>query len=347
MGLAKSLTTIGFGMFKGALRRKRFKKSPFSYFILTGHPDDEVLISGLLQRLGKTNSDAHLVCLTDGDYNASGEQRRKELADAIELTGLENSPVVMHSEKEIYRSLIEGSNKDLEDLINHLIDGITEQISEIRPDFVLVPDYSGVHIIHDLTQFIGFQSVRESFCQTRKPMRIYEFPQCVLKDADDYSRDELTQALKNYLNKNIKMPSPIKIMVGELSSKPGPRPGLNDSNLGIFMGKLKLNARELYKKAFAHRKIYSSQKNSFSRYLNFYQLGDVSVETFREVSAHRDFSKRPSESPLLYEVSYWRARDFGRIPMYEDFLKTIRSIGYGLSPSENISKSMKEELLEK
>lgn len=323
MGLTKTISTLGYGLVKGALRKKRFQESNSKYFILTAHPDDEILISGLLQRLTRTDSDFDFLCLSDGSHNARSQERIDELVRALELIGANApDPLILASEKGIYKILVQGTEGQAKEFGQDLIERLTGQLLSSQPDTILLPDYAGVHPVHDLAQFIGLQAAKNYFVETLKPYSVHEFPQCVLLGAEGYTSEELTRII---LEK--KVPSHVRIRVGELSPEKKASSYLNDPNLGIQNGRLRLTFSELRKKAFPHRKVYVSQEKSLQRYLTFYELSDVSVEDFREVPCNRDFTQPPT-SPLLYESCFWRKRDLERIPVFDDFVKIVQALGY-------------------
>jgi|GEM_PF-7010275 len=325
----KSYAHLAWHLGKSLPRQRDFQKSRLNYFILTAHPDDEILISGLLQRLAQTGSEHTFLCLSNGSVNHDGNTRVKELSDALQFVGYEKHleqrhPLHVVDEKDIY-SAIRG-DFDLGDLVSGVVNTVKERIALAQPDHILVPDYSGAHFVHDLTQLIGVVAVRQYQHETGKRVQVYEFPQCVLLGADQYSQEELTDELTRLrkpedAKKKIK-PLKIKIIIGEFDPFKKRLPGLHDPELGLFNGCLALNTGELWKKIKHYTAFYQSQAESLGKYEEAYALGNVSQEKFRLVPQIRDFNQRPSAYPLFYEICAWRKFNFS------DFRRTVKETGY-------------------
>lgn len=325
----KSYTHLAWHLGKSLPRQKDFQKSNLNYFVLTAHPDDEILVSGLLQRLAQTGSEHTFLCLSNGSVNHPGDARVQELSDALRFVGYEKhleqgQPLHVVDEKEIY-SAVRGDS-DLGNLISAMVNTVKERIALAQPNHLLVPDYSGAHFVHDLTQLIGVVAVRQYQRETGKRVQVYEFPQCILLGADNYSHEELTNGItrlrKSEGSRKKSKPLNIKIMIGEFDPLKKPLPGLNDFELGIFNGQLSLSTREFWKKIKHYTAFYQSQEESLSKYEEAYSLGNVSQEEFRIVLPTKDYNQRPSPHPLFYEICAWRKFNFS------DFQRIVKETGY-------------------
>jgi len=325
----KSIANLGWHLIKSLPRQKYFQKSDSNYFILTAHPDDEILISGLLQRLTQTGSEHTFLSLSNGSVNHSGDERIQELSDALKFIGYEkhlqeNQPLNVVDEKEIYNAI--RGDSDLGDLVSDIIHAVKERIKISQPDRILVPDYSGAHFVHDLTQLIGVIAARQYQKESGNRVQVYEFPQCVLLGAEKYSSKELTNEItrlrKSDKHQKKTKPLNIKIKVGEFDPSKKRLSGFHDSNLAIFNGQLRLSAKEFRKKVRHYTAFYQSQEESLNQYEKVHSLGNVSREEFRLVPPTRDYNQRPSLNPLFYEICAWRKFNFN------DFQRVVKEAGY-------------------
>jgi len=137
------------------------KKARKVLFLLA-HPDDEILMSGVIQRFVKNDIPVHLAWLTSGDLFGKGEVREKELASAAELLGVPSE----------HRHLFRLPDMGLVRNLRLVFECTTELVSRLEPSHVFAPAYEGGHPDHDALNFIAhsvWQSMRQSFS-------LFEFP---------------------------------------------------------------------------------------------------------------------------------------------------------------------------
>lgn len=344
----KSYLAIGYHFLKSLTRQARFERSNSSYFILTAHPDDEILVSGLLQRLAETESDHTFLCLSNGSVNHSGDVRIKELSDALGFVGYdkhlrENSPLTVADEKEIYGAI--RGDGDLGKLVLGMVDKVTEQIKIAQPDYILVPDFSGGHLVHDLAQLVGVVAARR-YKESGNYCEVHEFPQCILVGGEKYTDEELTAEIGRLRKKDTelsqeknKKPLDIKIVVGDFHPSKMRLPGLRDPQLGIFSGRLRLSVGEFWNKVKHYTCFYESQGDSLGKYEEAHVLGNVSQEEFRRVPDHRDFNEKPLEK-IFYQHCKWRKlkfEDFQRIVELSGYKPAVAQPHYPITPASDVA----------
>jgi LmbE family N-acetylglucosaminyl deacetylase len=138
-------------------------KKAHNVLFLLAHPDDEILMSGVIQQFVKNDIPVHLAWLTSGDLFGKGKLREKELASAAELLG------VLSDNCHLFRLPDMGLIRNL----RRVFECTTELVSRLEPSHVFVPAYEGGHPDHDALNFIAhsvWQSMRQSFSLLEFPL---------------------------------------------------------------------------------------------------------------------------------------------------------------------------------
>lgn len=114
--------------------------------VLLAHPDDEVLMSGIIQRRVDDGVPVHLAWLTSGDLFGKGNLREKELASAAELLSIPSD----------HRYLFRLPDMGLVRNLGQVFACVTELVSRLEPSHVFVPAYEGGHPDHDALNFVAY-----------------------------------------------------------------------------------------------------------------------------------------------------------------------------------------------
>ena len=79
-----------------ALRNRAWKEfTGKRVLLITAHPDDECMFFGpVIYHACKEASSFSLLCLTKGDYNGEGSQRKQELVKSCKILGIQNVTVL-------------------------------------------------------------------------------------------------------------------------------------------------------------------------------------------------------------------------------------------------------------
>jgi LmbE family N-acetylglucosaminyl deacetylase len=320
--ICKALLDSGFNTVVGNVRTARNARKK-RIAVAQAHPDDEILIAGILQRLFKAYPDTTILTVTDGDRNTA-ENRIEEYGRGLRFLGYNGSldKLCLCSETSILNliSTEQGTNiyvseKNIQKaarlLKNKVISPLENILEENKVEYVFTDDYSGGHSIHDLTQMCVALAVKgiNKGKNDKDKVEIFEFPQYWLKGSDEACMDY--NEIKSYINKAVKGGSGYELkksgLVYEVNSfvtRKGYK-GFFDSNLGMFKGAVDLGFNELRKKVQL-KQYHRSQGESLGRLMKFAKIRNVAVERVRLVPEDRDYSKRPHEGPLLYEVIPWR-----------------------------------------
>lgn len=295
-----------------------FAKSEHSYRILTAHPDDEILISGLLQRLISTGSNIDFACLTDGNQKAPRETRIKELEKSLSMIGYGKPLNRILEEKKIYDAVLSGNKEALSGLIDES-SGVISQGLEAY-DRLLVPDFSGGHFIHDFAHYAAALSVKKSHLEEK--CKVYEYPQIYLAGANALSAEEALATIHAYVREGRAHELPFRSVIGELCPKEyNEYP--DDKNIGLVNGKIELTENELFMKG-KQKEAHESQKEDLDRYGKFYDDAHRRAEIIRLVPSDTDYAKKPMPGPCLYELCFWRKKeDQARMVNFEDFRMVV------------------------
>ncbi|MBI2129624.1 PIG-L family deacetylase [Candidatus Woesearchaeota archaeon] len=295
----------------------KFIKSEHAYRILTAHPDDEILISGLLQRLISTGSNIDFACLTDGNQKVSGDIRIKELEKSLSMIGYEKPLNSMLEEKKIYDAVLKGDNEGLLGLIEEAAASISQGLEAY--DRLLVPDFSGGHFIHDLVHYLAAASVKKNHLAGK--CAIYEYPQIYLAGADNLSIEDAL-VISEHIREGRITEFRFRVIIGELCPKKyNDYP--DDKNIGMADGRIELTEEELSRKG-KQKEAHESQKEHLDRYKKDYDDAHKRSEIIRWVPPDTDYTKKPMPGPCLYEVCSWRKKeDQQRIVNFEDFRRVV------------------------
>lgn len=296
---------------------KMFAKSEHSYRILTAHPDDEILISGLMQRLISTGSNIDFACLTDGNQKTPRDIRLRELEKSLSIIGYKKPLNRIMEEKKIYDAVLNGNKEALLGLIDEASEIISRGLEEY--DRLLVPDFSGGHFIHDLVHYIAAASVKKNHLAGK--CKIYEYSQIYLAGADKLSLEEAV-VISMRIREEGTAESQFRTVIGELCPKKyNDHP--NDENIGMINGKIILTEEETSKKG-NQKEAHESQKEHLDRYEKDYDDAHRRSEIIRLVPLDTDYTKKPLPGPCLYEICFWRKKeDQPRIVNFEDFRKVV------------------------
>lgn len=116
---------------------------------LTAHPDDECMFlgpaitsltkPGLPTRESKKRKNIHLLCLSDGNYEGLGMERRQELVDSCNILGLDGSNVQLHSGRPQFE---DGPDECWEPLL--IADVVRKHIERLKITHLVTFDSRGI-----------------------------------------------------------------------------------------------------------------------------------------------------------------------------------------------------------
>jgi LmbE family N-acetylglucosaminyl deacetylase len=129
---------------------------------LLAHPDDELLMSGLIHFLVVSCIPVRLAWLTSGDLFGKGALREKELAVAADLLRIGSDR----------RYLFRLPDMGLTSRLRDAMDCVEMLIDRARPTHVFVPAYEGGHPDHDALNFVAYTVWR----RRDRSFRLLEFP---------------------------------------------------------------------------------------------------------------------------------------------------------------------------
>lgn len=201
------------------------------------------------------------------------------------------------------------------------IDYLTKTLDTEKTNTLLVPEYAGGHLIHDLTQVVGVMAAKKV-----GDVEVYEFPQYHLdlntsKKVDPrqakeiFSRilkgeplNSLRANLENLVERPIRTQTDLENLasfkIGILT--PGTSQGLTDPGIGMSNGTLQLSLKELRKKKKAKDQ-HTSQEESMARLSSWgKEVENLSIEHLRKVNLSRKYEDGPSTKINLYEIVPWR-----------------------------------------
>lgn len=132
------------------------------FAFLFAHPDDDVFIAGTMRLLIDRGADVHGIWATDGNFMGQGNARRRELARAAAILGLEPSRVHLLNQPDL--GMIHDPDR--------AADCAAGTIKAIQPDVLCVTAFEGGHPDHDVTNFLAYEASYRAGIQPK----IYEFP---------------------------------------------------------------------------------------------------------------------------------------------------------------------------
>lgn len=133
-----------------------------SYLFVLAHPDDDVFISGHIQRFLADELEVHCVWLTSGGYMGGAMKRERELFAVAEILGLRRSQI----------HLMRLADLGLIGLLETVIQYLIRLFEAVEPKAVYVNAFEGGHPDHDCASFAVFEARRRSGCS----FEILEFP---------------------------------------------------------------------------------------------------------------------------------------------------------------------------
>jgi len=228
------------------------------------HPDDEVLILGLIMRLLGFGHGLNFTWMTNGDSVTPREVKKSETRTTMDQLGIDKRSGFSDESFIADRNIL-----DLVDVIfrnpskeirRRLLLDVTERIQERTKDAdtICVVAREGGHLIHDLTNWL----VR--IVATVDKKSILEFPQYSLK-----IRGEIFKALPDFLHSVITLhPDASMFMnVGKFRERSEDQNTiLNEKNDPISDGSLILSDGEFKSKMRIIDQNYPSQKKVFDRF---------------------------------------------------------------------------------
>ena len=315
------------------------------YAVIQAHPDDEILIAGLIQRTAKYTKNPQYLILTDGNGNTT-QDRQAEVKESFEyLTETtEHAPEILMPESDLLELLTtpqgESSrvpDKNIKEAAKRIIRQVNyleEKLREAEVNTVLTDDFNGGHFIHDITQMVANIVIRRIVKNKgAKSIELYEFPQYFMRFKTDTLpssreiRAKLGEAealrvagdLEGFRKMQKEIAKSAEYVVGEFL--PRDSMGLEDPAIGMKQGVISLTPAEM-KKKIESRRFHKSQNNSTSRLIEYAVFPkDLSVERARLIDIYRDYSQRPNKHALLYECIPWRAQ-----AIFETFSRLYKTI---------------------
>lgn len=133
-----------------------------NFLFLFAHPDDEVFIAGTMRQLLARGAELHAAWLTSGDYFGKGQERERELSEAMHILGLRDSR----------RHLVRLPDLGLVRELDHASDQVAKLLTQIRPQVVFADAFEGGHPDHDAVNFLAYEGCARTGIQAE----IFEFP---------------------------------------------------------------------------------------------------------------------------------------------------------------------------
>ncbi len=288
------------------------------YLTVLAHPDDETLIAGIVQRISRYSENPAFVVFTNGNGNTA-QERLPELIKSLRNLGYDGEVTCLMKEKDItslaciphLSEQLEVSDNDLARLsirVGEQVNSIERKIIESRANTILVPDYAGGHIVHDITQMATVIAARR--VSKRRLIEVLEFPQYFISSS---KRDIRPKRIRELIKKagegdnsageelETQMKS-TEFALGKFS--PGIKENFSDSQIGMQSGTIHLTMPEFIRKLKSYLTYKNgSQDKSLARLTsNSNSIGDLSLEHLRRVPFDRDYTIPPSTGLFLYEI---------------------------------------------
>lgn len=230
------------------------------------HPDDEIIPSGLIQRL----EDTGFIWVTNGDYRTEAN-REEESRNAMESLGVQGDRLnfLNYSETKLLEQVAEES-KGIALQINSITKDILKRIINENPGAVYTDAFQGGHIAHDLVSFCVYNATGIARRTIQKNTELIEFPQY------QYDKDS-------------------GLIVGAFGTK-GEGPTKED--VGMENGIITLTDEELERKV-KMAECYPSRQASINELSSAYPEENRRNEAYRTVK-ERDYLRKPAEH-IFYE----------------------------------------------
>jgi len=314
-----------------------------NYLVISTHPDDELLIAGIIQRLARETKAPHFVSFTNGNGNTV-KPRLPELEKSLKNLGYNGKIDCLMNEREIIdricipqdsdvRTVPQGYIDRLSRDINRSINALQQIIEERKADTILVPDYAGGHIAHDITQMAAIIAARRVAKTPSRWIDVLEFPQTFI--SVNYSTkpkpDELRELLRKAMlgNKEVSIDLKNRIAnssfsIGHLS--PGDKPNFSDSQIGMHKGKITLTLPEFTRKIISYLSYKNgTQSESLSRLMSkANNIAEISVEQLRRVPLDREYTQPPNTNLMLYEIV--PHRPFARFEAFKRLYESLQKL---------------------
>jgi LmbE family N-acetylglucosaminyl deacetylase len=328
MSLPKgSYNAIGRGFFNSLVpgRTTRYKKCkvPTSAVIAIAHPDDEIAILPLLNRLTyNPNTELSVELFTNGTQGYESElhgdecptrdlfalKRQDELRQSLDRIGIQQSPTALLDERLLYEQLISPDPERIEASAAFAIRKVRKRLEELKPSYIFVNDFAGGHIVHDWINFIYSQAIRGS--EKLQDTHLIEFWQAFARVQPD---GQYTQIIGNLGDDG----------QGRVVDSKG-RYTLTIPQVGIKKGRYFVSGLEMLG-ALAHKKVYDgTQKTSLDRLTSTSSVErHIDAPHAREIDVkNMDHTQKPSQG-CLYEQANWRLRGLKRLPVFDDFKRAV------------------------
>jgi LmbE family N-acetylglucosaminyl deacetylase len=132
------------------------------YLFVFAHPDDEVFIAGTMKQLLVRGAELHGAWLTSGDYFGKGQERERELSQALNILGLPGR----------WRHLFRLTDLGLLRELDRAADKVAKLVREIQPEVVFANAFEGGHPDHDAMNFLAYEGCSRAGIRPQ----IFEFP---------------------------------------------------------------------------------------------------------------------------------------------------------------------------
>lgn len=321
-------------------RDAKLGNSCYNYLLFQAHPDDEIVIAGLVSRLARFAKNPVFLALTDGNCNTE-QNRVYELNASYRALGWKNGvrclggedAILYHlatpnretdrvsplNKEEVHSESIRGGAR----VIRTHIDQLEKISQDSNTDIIFANEYAGAHIVHDIINMIAVLAAKR--VRKTRPIDVYEFPQhfTKLKTDTPIETSELRELVRRLENPETRSLPETQILqdrlVGVRNSKLGDfvyyslgtplasknHVSLTDPGIGIYDSTIRLTLGEMIRKLRA-KSCHKSQGKSLNRLSSFaINPGDFSREELRYVPADRDFSIAPTNL-VAYELASWR-----------------------------------------
>jgi LmbE family N-acetylglucosaminyl deacetylase len=310
---------------------------PCTIDVVCAHPDDELAIYPILRRAHK-NSQVTLnyTLFTNGTQGFErelhgesrdlfGYSRVTEFAKSLSNIGCTN-PIPIKAicdEREIYELLIDDS-KEGDSKRKTFMQSSQAQFGAIlknrKPDYILVNDFAGGHVIHDVLNYIVCTSVKNSQLK-HKPV-VLEYWQAFMQEhvpSEDIPLISGESEIELWKGKATQI-------IGQLGfDSQGRRYCVQLPYTGVKNGFAFYTLGDLIHTIRSKKKIYKTQERSLRRLSEISEVISLDAPAFREVLVDDiDHTRRPSHG-VLYEKCGWRKRGLARLPTFNDYVRLITS----------------------
>jgi LmbE family N-acetylglucosaminyl deacetylase len=310
--------------------------TPITIDVVCAHPDDELAIYPVLRR-AQTNPHVSLnyTLFTNGTqgfesklHGASrekfGNRREAEFHKSLEFIGYSGLQVeAMVDERHIYDVLINDSENGgiaRTRFLDSAVRRLSDRFSLHKPDYILVNDFAGGHIIHDVVNFATVQAVKNM--RGYRP-RVFEYWQAFMQEhvpsseippICDESEVELWKGKATQIVGQLGFDTQGRIM------------GRDIPHTNVRHGHAFYTLFDVLHTMYAKSKIYQTQERSLRRLGELSEIISLDAPAFREIDIDAlDYTKRPSHG-VLYEKCGWRLRGLERLPTFDDFTRLIQNV---------------------